>query len=190
MRRTFTLAIVLFFSLVVWAVWPRSTANPLETPQNAPQGVSGLFPDVDPIPELIIEFPPQWDFHDLARADFIEKVLAWEAAVSEWERGVEIARVTATRAVKAPVHVKAPGGSTVGQCSGFAIPDYIIQRESGGNPSAYNPSGAYGCAQTLLTHYSGGSCRGLDPYTVEGQRECVNRLSNGGTNLDPWAATR
>lgn len=81
-------------------------------------------------------------------------------------------------------------GSTVGECTGFAIPAYIIQRESGGNPSAYNPSGAYGCAQTLLSHYSRGQCVGLDPYTIDGQRECVWRLSNGGTNLAPWAATR
>jgi Transglycosylase SLT domain len=81
-------------------------------------------------------------------------------------------------------------GATDGECSGFSIPYYIIQRESGGNPSAYNPSGAYGCAQTLLSHYSRGQCQGLDPYTIEGQRECVWRLSNGGTNLNPWAATR
>lgn len=81
-------------------------------------------------------------------------------------------------------------GTTTGECTGFAIPDYIIQRESGGNSSAYNPSGAYGCAQTLLSHYSRGQCQGLDPYTIEGQRECVWRLSNGGTNLAPWAATR
>lgn len=83
-----------------------------------------------------------------------------------------------------------PGTTNNGDCTGFAIPDYIIQRESGGNPSAYNPSGAYGCAQTLLSHYSRGSCQGLDPYTIEGQRECVWILSNGGTNLQPWAATR
>jgi hypothetical protein len=82
------------------------------------------------------------------------------------------------------------GGTTVGECTGFAIPDYIIQRESGGNPSAMNPSGAYGCAQTLLSHYSGGSCAGLDPYSIDGQRQCVNILSNGGTNLAPWAETR
>jgi len=82
-------------------------------------------------------------------------------------------------------------GSTVGECTGFVIPDYIIQRESGGNPSAYNPSGAYGCAQTLLGHYAkGGSCYGFDPYSIEGQRACVWNLSNGGTNLAPWAQTR
>ena len=80
---------------------------------------------------------------------------------------------------------------TVGECTGFAIPDYIIQRESGGNPNAYNPSGAYGCAQTLLSHYGEkGTCAGLNPYDIQGQRDCVDRLSNGGTNLNPWAQTR
>jgi hypothetical protein len=79
----------------------------------------------------------------------------------------------------------------VGECTGFAIPAYIIQRESGGSSVAANPSGAYGCAQTLLGHYnSGGSCSGLDPYTIEGQRQCVWILSDGGTNLAPWAETR
>jgi PKD repeat protein len=82
------------------------------------------------------------------------------------------------------------GGGEVGECTGFAIPDYIIQRESGGSSTAANPSGAYGCAQTLLSHYSGGSCGGLDPYTIQGQRDCVNILSSGGTNLAPWAETR
>lgn len=79
-------------------------------------------------------------------------------------------------------------GTTDGECTGFAVPDWIIQRESGGNPSAYNQSGAYGCAQTLLSHYADGrTCGGLDPFMIDGQRECVWRLSNGGTNLQPWA---
>lgn len=78
----------------------------------------------------------------------------------------------------------------VGECTGFSVPDYIIQRESGGNPEAHNPSGAHGCTQTLLSHYSSGQCQGLDPYTVDGQRECTYRLSNGGTNLAPWNETR
>ena len=89
---------------------------------------------------------------------------------------------------------QAGGGSSrvaVGACTGFSIPDYIIQRESGGNPNAHNPSGAHGCSQTLLSHYApGGSCAGLDPYTVDGQRRCTYILSDGGRNLDPWAATR
>lgn len=131
---------------------------------------------------------------------------AWEKGVNQaawdegvWQAGVEAAEAERQRLAAEEASARRAGAagatrsrpqSTTGECSGFAIPDYIIQRESGGNPSAYNPSGAYGCAQTLLSHYSGGACAGLDPYTIDGQRECVNRLSNGGTNLAPWAATR
>lgn len=130
---------------------------------------------------------------------------AWYAEVKasmerEWYAGVQraldeeaarqAAAAAAQRSTVSTGTSYSSGGTTVGACTGFAIPDYIIQRESGGNPSAMNPSGAYGCAQTLLSHYSSGSCRGLDPYTIEGQRECVNILSGGGTNLAPWAQTR
>lgn len=125
----------------------------------------------------------------------------WERGVAEaaWNKGVwdagvaraaEEAAAAAARQAQAPRATGYHPGTTDGACTGFSIPDYIIQRESGGNPSAYNPSGAYGCAQTLLSHYSSGSCRGLDPYTIEGQRACVDILSGGGTNLAPWAQTR
>lgn len=78
----------------------------------------------------------------------------------------------------------------VGECTGFSVPDYIIQRESGGSSTAHNASGAHGCTQTLLSHYSdGGSCAGLDPYTIDGQRACTAILSDNGTNLQPWAQT-
>jgi hypothetical protein len=110
-------------------------------------------------------------------------------ARTAWYAGVEAARAAELEAAArarttAPVEVPA----TVGECTGFAIPDWIIWRESRGNASAYNPSGAYGCAQTLLSHYADGrTCGGLDPYSIDGQRECVWRLSAGGTNLQPWA---
>jgi hypothetical protein len=181
--RRFTFAIVLLVSLSVWAVWPRSTANPAETPQNAPQAVSRPLEYVDPTPEAFIaEVGPA--------AQFVAELVYAQLIENELGRRAELARVTAASAVKAPVHAAPSKSGTVGDCVGFSIPDYIIQRESGGNPSAYNPSGAYGCAQTLLTHYSRGSCQGHDPYTIEGQRACVDILSNGGSNLNPWAATR
>jgi hypothetical protein len=110
-----------------------------------------------------------------------------EAELAEQARQ---AAAAASAAQASRPRAAASAGVTVGECTGFAIPAYIIQRESGGNPSAYNPSGAYGCAQTLLSHYSSGSCRGLDPYSIDGQRACVDILSNGGSNLAPWAATR
>lgn len=79
-------------------------------------------------------------------------------------------------------------GSGVGDCTGFAIPDYIIARESGGDPYAVNPSsGAFGCAQVMPFHWApGGACAGLDPYSIDDQRTCVEWLSQGGTRLSPW----
>lgn len=92
-------------------------------------------------------------------------------------------------AAQRPVYVGGTYGG-VGDCSGFAIPDYIIERESGGNPQAVNAaSGAYGCAQVMPMHWEGGACDGMDRTNVDHQRECVNRLSSGGSNLQPWAAT-
>jgi uncharacterized protein with PIN domain len=118
------------------------------------------------------------------------EVAAYLDAVHEAELAEQARQAEAARQAARPVSRTPSAGVTVGECTGFAIPAYIIQRESGGNPSAYNPSGAYGCAQTLLSHYSSGSCRGLDPYSIDGQRACVDILSNGGTNLSPWAQTR
>ncbi len=134
-----------------------------------------------------------------------DKVATYIAAVqtqidadarAELERQAEAQRQleAASRVpVPMPTPVVQPGPAArsyagVGECTGFVIPDYIIIRESGGNPWAKNPnSDAFGCAQTLLRHYYGGSCSGLDPYTIQGQRDCVFILSNGGTNLAPWA---
>jgi hypothetical protein len=121
------------------------------------------------------------------------------AAVGDYVTAIEtetflaslyVAPVVVSTASPSPSTGAPSTGGEVGECTGFAIPDYIIQRESGGSSTAANPSGAYGCAQTLLSHYSGGSCGGLDPYTIQGQRDCVNILSSGGTNLAPWAETR
>ena len=118
---------------------------------------------------------------------------AWEAA--EWAEAVERAELERVRVAAAYAATQSVSRTVtyggVGECTGFAIPDYIIQRESGGNAFIQNrTSDAFGCAQTLLRHYYGGSCSGLDPYTIQGQRDCVDILSAGGTNLNPWAATR
>ena len=82
---------------------------------------------------------------------------------------------------------RSTAGGGVGACTGFAIPDYIIRRESGGDPNAVNPSsGAIGCSQTLPSHYAAGNtCGGLDMHTVDGQRECTQRLVDR-SGLAPW----
>jgi hypothetical protein len=112
-----------------------------------------------------------------------------ETLAAEAER-LATTRAAANVAVARPRTEPTPTGS-VGDCTGFAIPDHIIVRESGGNPWAVNSaSGAFGCGQVMPMHWNGGGCSDLDQWTIDGQRECVDRLSSGGTNLNPWSATR
>lgn len=79
------------------------------------------------------------------------------------------------------------GGSGVGACTGFNVPDHVIARESGGDPTAANPSGAYGCTQIMPEWWSG-HCSHLDRTTVDGQRACTDVvLELQGPSA--WAAT-
>lgn len=170
--------------LAAWATTSRSerpaSGRPMIVTRTAAAVSPGDMPDVD---TAVLAS------QDAYIAEQQRQIDAYYAAV-EAERARLAEEASRAARQTPPVSQRAAGGSTVGECTGFAIPDYIIQRESGGNPNAMNPSGAYGCAQTLLSHYSNGSCRGLDPYTIDGQRQCVDILSNGGTNLAPWAQTR
>ena len=84
-----------------------------------------------------------------------------------------------------------PSGTVSGDCYGSALPSYIIDRESGGNPNAYNPSGAWGCFQIMPGTW-GGTCSDLGAHgsaSVGAQTECANRLWNGGAGSSHWAAT-
>lgn len=151
---------------------PTALSTRSETSRNGSS--APLFDPLSGVGEVIAQ---QW-VADTEAAGLRESVA--EVLAEEW---------AAASRVPAP-NPSGPTGSTVGECTGFVIPDYIIQRESGGNPNAWNSegSGAYGCAQTLISHYSPGhSCAGLDPYTIDGQRECVYILSDGGRNLQPWS---
>lgn len=72
----------------------------------------------------------------------------------------------------------------------YAIPAYIVGRESGGDYNARNPSGAYGAYQIMPFHWApGGECAGLgkDPA---GQDACAAILWDGGRGSQHWAATR
>lgn len=96
---------------------------------------------------------------------------------------VELAREKARpRSPKAnPVRT---GPTVSGTCAAMAppgFPDYIIQRESRGDPNARNPSGAYGCAQIMPEHFSSGACQGLD-YAA-----CWARLWAGGAGASNWS---
>lgn len=185
-----------FIGAIVLAILSLGAVSAGGSSTNPKRGEATKPPEVQ-VRSAVVAVSPMIDFEEQAAIELenfykdeqrkINEYLAWQhdQDVQAW-----IAAHTPPPPPPKPSGAGYHPGSTVGECTGFAIPDYIIQRESGGNPSAYNPSGAYGCAQTLLSHYSNGSCRGLDPYSIEGQRQCVLILSNGGTNLAPWAQTR
>jgi type II secretory pathway pseudopilin PulG len=82
-------------------------------------------------------------------------------------------------------------GGASGDCfDGSPIPAWIVNRESGGDPNAVNPSsGAYGCYQELPGHFNAGAvCGGLSMYSVADQKTCAQRLIDAaGGSLAPWA---
>lgn len=72
------------------------------------------------------------------------------------------------------------GGSTVsGACGGATNgADAYIGRESGGNPNAYNPSGAWGCYQIMPGTWAS-SCSDVGSYgsaSPSQQAQCASRL--------------
>lgn len=121
-------------------------------------------------------------------------IIAWvnarhDADVAAWVAGVragEAARIAAEVAVRPAAALSAPVGTITGSCAAMApagFPAYIIQRESGGNPEAVNPSsGAYGCAQIIPGHFApGGACYGL------GYAACWSLLWAGGAGASNWS---
>src|SRR3954470_12423869 len=94
--------------------------------------------------------------------------------------------VAASTGLQSQAPAPSSGG---GACN--AIPGYIVQRESGGDPAAVNSSsGAFGCYQLMPEHFSGGgACADLSRDQA-GQDECASRLWDGGRGSGNWAATR
>ncbi|HEY3492181.1 MAG TPA: lytic transglycosylase domain-containing protein [Solirubrobacterales bacterium] len=114
--------------------------------------------------------------HDQQRQ--VDEYLAWQHA-----QDLEAERQRQTTQRQRP----STAPSSVGECSGFPIPDYIIQRESGGNPWAQNPSGAFGCTQ-IMPFWWTGPCSGLDRTVVADQIACTQIILDT-QGISAWKET-
>jgi hypothetical protein len=132
---------------------------------------------------------------------YVEAVRAAETAqfeqfVRDWTAFVAAMTPKPATTTRAPRPAATPSASSSSQVSGDCyasdLPDYIVNRESGGNPNARNPSGAWGCAQFMPDTWNG-TCSDLGAHgsaSVDAQNECANRLWDGGAGSSHWAATR
>ncbi len=131
----------------------------------------------------------EWIAKAFYEQQWIDGVQRYEREVAEYVAGVQRWQAAQRATRSAP-----PSVSVSGDCAPVAaiIGWGIVNRESGGDPSKWNTqgSGAFGCSQTLITHYNdNGVCAGINPYTVDGQTKCTQILFDRG-GLEPWRLTR
>lgn len=124
-------------------------------------------------------------------ADYIVAVQAAEYAAAQARLA---AYLDAIRPPPPPVQTTrpnptnlAPQGQVQGVCGGATNgADQFIMRESGGNPNALNPSGAWGCYQIMPGTWHGAGCDELGAYgsaDASTQAACASRLGLSAWNL-------
>lgn len=133
---------------------------------------------------------------DAAEKRFVEAFNAHQAelffqaaAAAEAEKAAEAAAnaAKAKSAARTGRGGSSSSGSVGGSCGGATNgADAYIGRESGGNPNARNPSGAWGCYQIMPGTWNG-SCSDLGQYgsaSTQAQAACASRLPSSS-----WAAS-
>lgn len=116
---------------------------------------------------------------------------AWEAGQARLAAEEAARRVTSyaprNSSAQRPSAPASTGGG--GNCGGnWAIPAYIVERESGCSYTTQNSSGAYGAYQIMPEHWNGGACSDLD-RSPAGQDACASRLWNDGAGASNWSQT-
>lgn len=118
-----------------------------------------------------------------------EQVADYIAAVERDELAAFVASIPPPApSFVAPEPVSPQVTSSVGGACGGATngADQFIARESGGDPNALNPSGAYGCYQIMPGTWAGAGCDDLGAYgsaSPAAQAACASRLSLSAWNL-------
>lgn len=127
-------------------------------------------------------------------------VLGWVTGVqeAEWREGERREQERLADLARSSATSSDAGGRITGVAPAYGcniiLPDSIVQRESGGNCNAYNPTGCggrgcLGYAQVDQGHFAAvspwngnvaGTCYGLS------YDECVERLWNGGAGVGHW----
>ncbi len=141
---------------------------------------------------------PTMSWEDIEASGAYVDWLGWRAWVAAVNDRVAIeAAIAVALTPPPPTYSYTPSRSSgnIGDCTGFAVPDYIITRESGGDPNARNASGAQGCTQIMQFWWNQQDlpgrpgCSDLDQYTVAGQRTCTQRIVDY-SGLSAWSETR
>jgi hypothetical protein len=153
----------------------------------APVAVTGADPSTTGELVVVVTYLDALEQERLER----EQIDAYLAALEATRLAdLEAQRMAQARQAAGPP-APSRGTSTPTGCDGHVVPAYIVQRESGCDYGAVNPTGCggNGCVglyQFDTRHFTSGACSDLDWHSPADQDECARRLSNGGTNLAPW----
>jgi len=191
MQRTRVYAVLLVLLATVAIVALVVDASPSSSETSSPPRTRTIRPRVvPPLPSypieageiqvgLIVRYVAAVDRETVGR--YIAGLIETERVEAQRRADEE----AAARRVPVPSAPSAPVSG--GDCSGFPLPASIIQRESGGDPNAVNPSsGTFGCAQLQPFHFAdGGACAGM-ATDKDGQIACTYELQRRA-GMSPWS---